>query len=621
MTITSYEVIDFLGIFDTYLAGCNLQPIYDTLLFLQYPTPIDRVSPNALSSSYNQCPINPLLPSDTLFDNVFTEEEEVTMLGVYVISDGFDYSGGSHAFIPYVGNAEKRTSTPSAPYSGTQFRSEFPGLVTQPSGNCFGYYQFKIIYQYVSKRRYYRRNTIYPWGTSGNNTALLPRKPIYIDLLKGFNLDLRIIPDFPEILPLQNKKITIQYYRENDLEPIPNLRSIDWLTYTCILTKDVPIKLPIEKCVLGTLYCDDASVLSQISNLSSLANFYDWSDLLPQSLPNLFAYWTTLYNIASISPPIPAVAINIETSTEIGRMLRTIGADNNHWNNQPNPVPDLNFDPSHPMFLIDNNRAYEWHVEPQGIDLITGLDKGNGRLLMDSIRTKEIHAALGAGTYGINPDDPTIARIDNLGWRIQRENEILGIRVKTDGTIDEVLEKTENRRLHVEGSDQNDVQDYNPNCFGKKGMLVRHLPNRFSPKGTIAGGYRKIKDIPQLLAEFHEQANGAMGYQEGTAIEIQLDGEIYRYPNQLALLTELLITAKQSAIYSKGAFFSSLIGEQSIKEVIAGLGLRTVDKYLEFKVAGKMVKLYYKGISASQSVRRKLSAVATNVGIAIGNII
>jgi hypothetical protein len=235
-------------------------------------------------------------------------------------------------------------------------------------------------------------------------------------------------------------------------------------------------------------------------------------------------------------------------------------------------------------------------------------------------KINEIHKALDAAKYSVDPitNKPRTA---NLGWHINRQSEILGIRVKPDGKIDLEAEKTENRRLHVEGSTTNDVQEFNPNCFGSKGMLVRHLPNKFSSNGTQAGGYRQIRDIPQLLAELHEQANSAMGYQEGTAIEIQLDGQTYRYPNQLALLTELFVTAKQTATYSKGAFFSSVIGEQSIKEVMAGLGLRTVDKFLEFTVAKKSVKLYYKGISASQSIRRKLSAVTTNIGIAIGNII
>jgi hypothetical protein len=265
------------------------------------------------------------------------------------------------------------------------------------------------------------------------------------------------------------------------------------------------------------------------------------------------------------------------------------------------------------MFIVNNQRAFDWHVKPQS-------DGSYGNLTMNSPMLEEVHASLGAGKWGINPDDPLVPRVDNLGWRINRTNQVLGIRVKTDGTIDEELEKTTNRRLHAEGSATNDPQKFNPNCFGSEGTLVRHLPNKFNGAGTTSGGYRKVKDIPQYLAELHEQANAAMGYQEGTAIEINIDGQTYRYANQLALMTDLLITMKQTATYSKGAFFSSVIGEQTAKEIMGGLGLRTVDKFLEFNVAGKVVKLYYKGISASQSIRRKMSAMATNIGTIIGNI-
>jgi hypothetical protein len=227
---------------------------------------------------------------------------------------------------------------------------------------------------------------------------------------------------------------------------------------------------------------------------------------------------------------------------------------------------------------------------------------------------------LGGNKYGTNEIDNTKDRVTNLGFLVNRIAQVLGIRLDADGKLDEELEKTTNRRLHANGKEVNDLQKFNPNCFASEGMLVRHLPNKFSPNGTEAGGYRKVRDIPQLLAELHEQANSAMGYQEGTAIEIQVDGQTYRYPNQLALMTEIFVTLKQSAVYSKGAFFSSVVGEQSIKEVIGGLGLRTVDKYVEFTVAGKIVKLYYKGVSASQSIRRKMSAMATNIGTIIGNI-
>ena len=233
-----------------------------------------------------------------------------------------------------------------------------------------------------------------------------------------------------------------------------------------------------------------------------------------------------------------------------------------------------------------------WHLKPQ---IFNNIDYGIGTVPMDTIRTIAMEKALEGLKYSTNELDPSKPRIATLAWHINRQSEVLGIRVKADGKVDEELEKTTNRRLHVEGSQGNDIQKFNPNCFGSEGMLVRHLPNKFGNKRNscpVSGGYRKVRDIPQLLAELHEQANAAMGYQEGTAIEINVDGEVYRYPNQLALMTEIFVTLKQSATYSKGAFFSSVVGEQSIKEVISGLGLRTVDKYLEFKVAGGSIPLF-----------------------------
>lgn len=472
------------------------------------------------------------------------------------------------------------------------------------------------------------------------------KPPNYYDLLRGYTTDERTILSNPLIVPSISCDLEIEYYRENRLEPIPDLRSIDIRKYKIKAIEGIALELPIIDCTLGTLSVSNEIIKSDLIGALIPNNKYPSKYYFREYLPELFTTWRNLTGISLNAPP------------PTDRTIRIIGANNDAWNNRSNPTNDLNVDTNHPMFVIDNTRAYNWHIAPQS--------EGIGTLIMDSPRTIEtramldrlftalqienyqtedltsnpplhhldwyiknssgekldkVYKALGAELWGTNPDSPDVARVDNLGWRLRRLCEVLGIRVKTDGTIDEELEKTTNRRLHADGTETNNPQEYNPNGFGSKGLLVRYLPNKFARNGTTSGGYRKVKDIPQLIAEMHEQANAAMGYQEGTAIEINLDGKTYRYPNQLALMIELFVTAKQTATYSKGAFFSSLIGEQSIKEVMAGLGLRTVDKYLEFSVAGKVTKLYYKGISASQSLRRKLSAIATDIGTVIGNII
>jgi hypothetical protein len=415
------------------------------------------------------------------------------------------------------------------------------------------------------------------------------------------NLDLAITPPKDGIVKLHYYYLEDEIQVDSDGTKHPTV-NVGTLRLECDRNRPCLIKLTGIPCSISlegdSELCD--FIKTEISSSHPRC--------FPEDLSTVKSYWESLYTAhkAQVISSLTVLSTIALTTTPY------VWAATPRWGQLP--ISDLNTGQGVGENVRDSF-VYGKYFEPQS-------DGTFGSYIMpDSAIVKAIGFALDVETWGVNPDDPSIPRVDNLGWRIKRSNEVLGIRVKSDGTIDETLEKTENRRLHADGSTANDVQEYNPNCFGSKGMLVRHMPNKFSPSGTVAGGYRKVKDIPQYMAELHEQANAAMGYQEGTAIEIQLDGKTYRYPNQLALMTELFVTAKQTATYSKGAFFSSLVSEQSIKEVMAGLGLRTVDKYLEFNIAGKTAKLYYKGISASQSIRRKLSAVTTNIGMVLGNII
>ncbi len=452
-------------------------------------------------------------------------------------------------------------------------------------------------------------------------------KPCYLDLVTGYCLDNRKIPRSISLKSATKKSVTIGYYRHNPYEEVRSRRneltSIDWFSMTIDLEKNIALDLDVTGIVLGTFYADSELIVALNEHDVNQSYGIDFLKYNESTTANLFADWLTLYDAEVLRQSteypnfMPFTASGLP-EVKTGNKLKLLAAHNDYWNNTE-PQDDIAVDATHPLFKVDTSRTYDLHFKPQ-------IDGSIGNIKMDSPRTVQIHnwiqkiiKAFDIETYFKMPDSDEM-RVWNLGKIIHEIANVLGLRRKPDGTIDESLEKTTNRRLHVEGSEQNDPQKFNPNCFGSEGTIVRHQPNKFSPNGTVAGGYRKIKDIPQLLAEFHEQAGAAMGYQDGTAIEIQVDGETYRYPNQLALLIELFVTLKQTQTYSKGAFFSSIIGEQSIKEVIGGLGLRTVDKFIEFNVAGKTAKLYYKGISASQSIRRKLSALATNIGITNGNI-
>ena len=78
------------------------------------------------------------------------------------------------------------------------------------------------------------------------------------------------------------------------------------------------------------------------------------------------------------------------------RLLRKLAANNNVWANST-PDSDLNVDSTHPMFAIDEDRSFEWHLSPQS--------EGIGALIMDSPRTIESLALLRELRTALQPQE------------------------------------------------------------------------------------------------------------------------------------------------------------------------------------------------------------------------
>ena len=610
-TSTVIEGVQIIAVQDVYaddlhLPFTDLQSPYDIQIQIIYQP--DKIIEH----------LSPELPNYLIANNLtareyFSQPIEFTWIGIYVIVDAYYYTG-TFRYPQYHGDVVR--------YKGYTPPASYPELQFNDGADRSAKYRWVWAPPFISRRRYLKQVTV-------STSSYKPNKPNYLSLVAGYEMDPRKIPSKPKIISPITGLIKIEYYQNNPSEAIPNLKSIEWRKYQVKVKAGQIVTLPITNLVLGTLRVS-SSIKSLISQLPTLSGDYPWTSAFKEDIGQLFGVWKAIYAASPLTNNQPdtstLASITSVTSTqtsEISRTVRRISANNNWANNQPLDYlnSDLNPLATHPMFMLDETRTFGYHFVAQP-------DGSRGTLIMDSPRVVEtrekvgqISIAIDAEKFSVNELNPDELRVSTLGWHINRQSEIWGIRVDANGKINETTEKSDQIRSHADGSESNNVQEYNPNCFGSKGMLIRHLPNKFTPSGVAAGGYRRIHDIPQLLSELHEQANIAVGYQEGTAIEVLIDGQTYRYPNQLALLTELLITSKQTVTYSKGAFFSSLVSEQSIKEVISGLGLRTVDKFLEFEIAGKAVKLYYKGISASQSLRRKLSEISTNVAMTLGNII
>jgi hypothetical protein len=460
----------------------------------------------------------------------------------------------------------------------------------------------------------------------------------YIDLLGGYSLDNRSKPVNPPAITIDKSGyVRIGYYRENNVEPIPGLRSIDWHEQRIDIAKDKLTVLPIVNPVLGTVIISGdiaTEVIDAMTALSPAPNTYSWNYFIYGNVDPLFDEWAVLFNakLGLLNLPgilsssffiltpfvvyTPLANISIRKFTRIFKpnKLRVLAANNNVWSNQVNIPTDINPDPLHPMFLIDDDRAYDWHVLPQP-------DGSIGNLIMDSPNTIAIANALGAFKYGYLPSDPTLPSEVTLGDRILKISELLGYRPEEDGTYSVATEKTKARRI-VPDKERIKEEDYGGNYYANKGMLVKRSINGFNSKGKIvSGGVAMIHDIPQLIVEMQDQLNMALGLQESGAIEIKDGDRTYRYPNQLALLTDLALSVAAIHQLAHQAYVSSLVCQQQTKEIISGMGLPTVNRSTNITIDNKLEQVPYWGVAPQHSLARKIDTVAYNVGIVTGQLI
>jgi|GEM_PF-4546434 len=452
-------------------------------------------------------------------------------------------------------------------------------------------------------------------------------KPNYKDLVTGYKLDYRDIPSDIKINIPPNTSIdfTLSYYKNNRLEGLPNFLSIDWFEYKL---KGITgnYLLPVTDCVLGTLYCDNQTVVDLISALPSQEGEYKPSDLLPSAIGQLFSIWDGLYEADNIPPTL------LPNSTILGLtpFLHKLGANNDIWNNNKDRTDDLNYDPTHPMYIVDNRRSYEWHIAPQtgpkhpvveSEDIDAELEsKGIGILIMDSPRTIEIHAALDASKYSKNDLDPKKPRVTNLGHLVEKIAFLLGYRMQADGKFNKPNEDKILRQI-IPSDAKLDKSKVGVNNFGKDGMVLRRLNNRFSKDGIVSDQCVIVHDLLQLISEFHDQTNLAFGIQESSAIEVNNDAGTAKYNNQLEILVDLITIVKDSQEMIRAALVSGLVTQGQTSEIIAGIGLPSVTKTIPIKIDGKNTQLPYKGIAANRSLSQEIATCTYNVGIVTGQLI
>jgi hypothetical protein len=461
--------------------------------------------------------------------------------------------------------------------------------------------------------------------------------PDYMSLLDGYLLDNRIKPsDYPQIVAPASGEITISYYRENKLEPIPKLRSIDWFTYRLNLIEGNTYNLPIENPVFGTVKINGSiagSVIGLISSIPSLPGTYAWIDFIYQSgaLSGLFNYWQSLYNaeLASVNTLMNAHPdfygtdgsfatehnVNLlESETIISYLpnkLRCLAANNDFANNSIQSYSDINFDINHPMFAIDSDRAYDWHVKP--------VLEGIGDLIVDSTKIQKMFEIFNCGLYDVDPvtGDPPVA---NLGHLIIKASALLGYRPKLDGTVDHDAERKNTKQI-IPNGETVDIDKVGVNTFGPEGMVLLRLNNRFDGDKIVRDECVHIEDIPQLLGEYQDQLNLALGIQESSAVEMKNQNGTARYNNQLEMITELVNIVRSTQEMIQAILVSSLVTQGQTSEIIGGIGLPSVTKTLPVKINNQSQEIPYKGISPHRSLSQEIATCTYNVGIVTGALL
>jgi hypothetical protein len=469
-------------------------------------------------------------------------------------------------------------------------------------------------------------------------------KPNYHDLISGYSLDSRIIPQKIFL----TKNTTVGFYRKNYLEPIPGLESLDWVEYEYIHSSNQNY-IDTNGIVLGTMNLSDITALDSI--FQSNNNEYSLEYLFQANLPALFAQWQALYQSSKQS------GINYFPESNKFRLL---AANNNIWNNNSQPNIDVNFDIIHPLFTVDNQRAYDWHISLQS-------DNSKGNLIMDSPRIIEIHAALEASKYKAEvapvigtgtaeyPQIPAIhtlaysivngggkkideihkaleaqtysqipgsnnPRIVNLGHLINKIAFLLGYRPEPNGDFNKETEKGLVRKV-ITANQKIDPKKIGVNNFASDGMIVKRLNNRFDRNKIVNDECVIIRDFPQLLAEYQDQINLALGLQESSAFEITNNTETSRYSNQLSILSEILNLSTSNNDMVRAALISSLVTQGQTSETIAALGLPTVTKTIPIDVDGKINHLPYKGVAPHRSISQEVATCTQNVGMVLGQLL
>ncbi len=260
----------------------------------------------------------------------------------------------------------------------------------------------------------------------------------------------------------------------------------------------------------------------------------------------------------------------------------------------------------------------------------------------DSVRVKEIHAALDAGKFTVDASNPGSPRVANLGYYIERIARILGISVDADGNVRSIRQRATipagqsipaGWNFGQWGENTGDA--YQKGASGgavvgvRDGIAIEGIPNKLVPdpyhpgKFKVVGGdYILCENIPQLLAEIVDQFDAALGLQESGAFTLPDAGgsNHVHFEGLHALVAEIAYTVSKISQNTTQTQISSLLTQAITKEILAAGGQPIVSKTLAIDTGDShLAKGVYPGLAMDAPTTLKaLGWVLQNLSILVG---
>jgi hypothetical protein len=255
-------------------------------------------------------------------------------------------------------------------------------------------------------------------------------------------------------------------------------------------------------------------------------------------------------------------------------------------------------------------------------------------LMPDSIRVKEIHAALNAHKYGVDENDPSKGRIANLGYYTERIARVLGISVKADGSIKSI----EQKRSAPDGSTV--PAGWNFGQFGTRGsgddlrdgIVYEERCNnmsagKFDPASTtISGGNLVLcENIPQYIDALLDDLDKALDWQSLGAMVIpsfQNDGRVANMEGIGAALSEMLYMLSAIHHGTVQNQVSSLITQGTNYELLKSTGQPMATKIAKVNVSGdESLDIAYPGLAEDNlSQVTQTAMILKNISLLLGSL-